>query len=235
MSSFRKKYQPQFESPSKGDEPPVLSPPVTGAKMSEAVESKPLEMPKTQSPADAAASSAIKDRLAEMERADQLTRQQQPPQPEPQPQPEMPAAVAKFLAENPRYSDPNDAIAQGEIYVATLKCNRDGKNWNDDDFVPHLQRHLGIAPATNGQAESRPPAPAPRYEAPPREPMRASPRQQYSAPVSAPPTREPPLMATGKPRSYRAPLTEAELEVARSCGQDNGISPEEYMRQKERM
>src|SRR5262249_12854022 len=126
------------------------------------------------------------------------------------------------------------------IYVATLKCNRDGKSWNDDDFVPHLERYLGIAPATNGQAESRPtPQQAnttrASYSAPPREPMRAPPRQQYSAPVAAPPTREPPSMATGRSPRYRAPLSEAGLEVARSCCHDNGITPEEYMRQKEKM
>src|SRR5262245_35942297 len=85
----------------------------------------------------------------------QHQRQQQPP-PQPQQQ-EVPAAVAKFLAENPRFMDPNDAVSQAEIYTATLKANRDGLSWTDDNFIPSIERHLGWRLATNGHAETKPP------------------------------------------------------------------------------
>src|SRR5262249_39712114 len=138
----------------------------------------------------------------EMERAESLQRQQQPPpqrasEPQQQ-QPAMPAHVQEWLSRHPQYTDPNDQIAQAEINLATMKCVRDGLNWNDDNYIPSIERHLGIG---NAQAykTSIPNeniiAPSPRHEAPPREPMRAPPRpqqQQRSAPpVSAPPMRLP--------------------------------------------
>src|SRR5262249_55918214 len=151
------------------------SPPeVTAAELPPAVEPKPPEPIATQSPADAASSSAIKDRLEEMVRAEGLQQRQPPqPQPSPQPQPEMPAAVARWLAEHPQYTDPNDQIAQAEIYTATLKAGRDGLTWNDDNFIPTIERHLGIAPRTNGaevravQRESTDTAERPRSTAAP--------------------------------------------------------------------
>src|SRR5262245_5319601 len=131
MASLRKKYQQ--EGPR--DEPPVSSPPeVTAAELPPlaADAGKPPEMPASEAPVEVAARNALKARLAEMQNAETITReamqQQQPPQAAepPQQQPEIPAAVAKFLAEHPQYTDPNDHIAQAEIYTATLKCNRDG-------------------------------------------------------------------------------------------------------------
>jgi hypothetical protein len=56
-------------------------------------------------------------------------------------------------------------------------------------------------------------------------------RQQYSGPaVSAPPHRDVPSMGTGRPQSFRAPLTQAEKEIARVSGGE-----EEYQRNKERL
>src|SRR5262249_3584528 len=157
---------------------------------------------------------------------------QQPPQhaEPPQQQPEIPAAVAKFLAENPRYADPDDAISQAEIYTATLKCNRDGLNWNDDDFIPAIERHLGLRPAaTNGHSDhlkskttinNRQPPPTPRPEKPRRHPaVRPS-----AGPVSAPQTRQVPSMSTGRAPSYLAPLPKDKLEIAAASGQ----TPEQY-------
>src|SRR5215468_2969861 len=73
MASLRKKYQQSYvESPGK-DEPPVLPPPATGAKMPEpATDAGPPELPETKSPADHAAESALRKRLQEMERAEAL-------------------------------------------------------------------------------------------------------------------------------------------------------------------
>src|SRR5262249_1615280 len=160
MSSLRKRYQSQFASPERDSEAPVTTaPPTQAAAPPPAVEPKPEEPApeiETKSPADAAAASAIKQRIAEMERAEQLSRQaQQPPQQsqaqQPQ-QPEMPAHIHEWLLRHPKYLDPRDPIAQGEIHVATLKCLRDGLKWTDDNFLPAIERHLGLTstPTTNG-------------------------------------------------------------------------------------
>src|SRR5262249_205389 len=163
---------------------------------------------------------AIKDRLGEMERAAKLA--QQPPQPpqqsqhaEPQQQ-EMPAAVAEWLSRHPEYMDPTDPIAQAEIYTATLKASRDGLTWNDDNFLPAIERHRGLS---NGNAETKPtphpPSHAPaRQAAPPQQPA----RQMVGPAVSAPPSRDVPSYSTGRSPRYRAPLNKDELEVAAASG-----------------
>ena len=208
MASLRKKYSSHIES---NTDAPVTSP--LAAEPSPAAEPRPIEPVETKSPADAAASSAIQQRLDEMNRAEQLARQQ-PQQTQraaepPQQQPEMPAAVAKWLAEHPEYTNPNDQIAQVEISLATMKAARDGLTWNDDDFLPSIERHLGLS---NGHAErhrdvgTMVPASKPPPSAPPRPTVERPPPQRMSIPVSAPPTREAPSMRTGRPVSYRAPL-----------------------------
>jgi len=230
MASLRKKYQPQFGSSSKDDGPPVLSPPQGGAARppDPVADAKPPEPMVESDPVRTAEQSALKARLAEMERAEQIARQpQQQPQHASEPQqqqPALPAHVQDWLSRHPQYTDPNDQIAQAEIYTATLKCSRDGKDWNDDDFIPHLERHLGLAPSGNGHVESKPPPSAPRN---------VEPRQQarMSVPVSAPPTRQVPSMRTGRAPTYRAPLTADEAEIARA----SGLTAEQYQMQKERM
>jgi hypothetical protein len=238
MASLRRKYQDRIEVDPRQDAPPVSAPPRAAELPEPAADAGKLpELPETtESPADVAAKNALRERLREMENAETLTRQaQQPPQhaeepPQEPQQPQMPAHIEKWLAANPRYADPTDQIAQTELYLATLKCTRDGKSWEQPDFTDHIERHLGLRPQPqpngNGQVESRPTAnyaPAPRNEVPPRRPM--------AAPVSAPPSREPASMATGRPPSRRAPLTAAELEAA----QFSGVSPERYAQEKEKM
>jgi hypothetical protein len=236
VASLRKRYQPQLGIPTRDDEPPVTSPPeVSGARLPEPVvdAGPPPEMLETKSPADVAASTALKARLAEMDRAEELARQQ-PQQPkhasEPQQQqPEMPAAVAEWLSRHPQYTDPNDRIAQAEIGLATMKCTRDGLTWNDDDFLPSIERHLGMRqqPQPNGNG-------VPKQNAASARPMtvdRPAPQRMSAPPVSAPPTREVPSYSTGRSPRYRAPLTKDELEIAAASGQ----TPEQYQAQKERM
>src|SRR5262245_58085448 len=238
MASVRRKYQSQLAAK---DESPVASTPQVAAEpppvAADATPPPPIE---TKSPAEEAGKAALRQRLQEMERAEEINRedvhQQQQPQQQQQP-PAMPAAVEKWLIEHPEYTDPNDHVAQAEIYTATLKCSRDGKDWDQPDFIPTLERHLGIAPAGNGRVESKPtvqrvndaeqrhsapPPPAPRASTPP-------PRQ--SVPMSAPPTRDVPSMTTGRAHSHRAPLTADELQIAASSGQ----TPEQYQQQKERL
>jgi len=230
MASLRKRYQGRVETSPRQDGPPVSTPPVKAAEPPPAVEPKPPEMPETESPVDAAAKNALRERLREMESAEALSRrqpqQQQPQHAEPeapqQQQQEMPPRVQEWLSRHPQYMDPNDQIAQAEIYTATLKCNRDGKSWDQPDFIPTLERHLGIAPRTNGQSQHRPPAPR-------SEPVRQ--QQRSNVPMSAPPTRGAPSMSTGRPASRRAPLTPEQIDAARF----SGISVEEYERQLRRM
>src|SRR5262249_29898754 len=112
-----------------------------------------------------------------------------------------------------------------------VKCMRDGKTWNDSDFIPTIERHLGIAPRSNGHAqqprpiESRPqPQPQPRSEAPIRQ-------QRRAIPVSAPPTRDVPSLPTGRPTGGPVRLTPQQFEAAKF----SGISPEEYARQLQKM
>src|SRR5215470_4655632 len=140
MASLRKRYQGRVETSPRHDGPPVTAPPTGAAKLPDAVaDSKPPpEMPEAESPVDAAAKNALRERLREMESAEALNRRQpqqqpqyaaEPQQQQPQ-QPTMPAHVATWLAEHPQYTDPNDAVAQAEIHLATVKCMRDGKTWN---------------------------------------------------------------------------------------------------------
>jgi hypothetical protein len=215
--------------------PPVSVPPTEAAKLPEPVaDSKPPEPMVESSAADEAGKAALKQRLQEMERAEQLTRQapqhpQHATEPQQQQPPAMPAHVEKWLAEHPCYMDPNDQVAQAEIYTATLKCSRDGKSWDQPDFIPTLERHLGIAPRTNGQTQHRPAPPVSAPSAPRSEPVRQ--QQRSAAPVSAPPTRDVPSMSTGRAASRPTQLTADQLEMARA----SGITAEEYQRQLEKM
>jgi hypothetical protein len=225
MASLRKKYADHVEvGAPRQDEPPVSVPPAGATKPPDepAVDVKlPPEIPEAkESPADAAAKHTLRERLREMETAETLNRQaQQQPQyaaePQQQPQqpqqPAVPAHVEKWLAAHPQYLDPNDHVAQAEIHLATVKCMRDGKTWDDADFLPTIERHLGLRqqlqPQSNGNRVQQP-APAPR----------PVPVRQHSAPVSAPPTREAPSMTTGRMPSAPVRLTAEQKELCRSLG-----------------
>src|SRR5262245_38332334 len=234
MASLRKKYQPQFGSPTKDDEPPVMPPPVTGAKMPEpAVDATPPELPEAKSAADQAADESLRKRLAEMERAESLQREQQQPhfaeEPQESQQPQDPLAllpprVQRWYREHPELATDPERAAQVQY------CHHVARRETGGEFTdPYFDRmEAMLFGATNGRAESRPsPAPStPRQVEPPRQPA-----ARMSAPVSAPPTREVPSMSTGRSPGYRAPLSKDELEIAAACGQ----TPEQYQAQKERM
>jgi hypothetical protein len=206
-------------------------------------EDKPPEKPaETKSPADEAADDALRQRLAEMTRAEGLQREAiqqgqhrlatEPPQQPQQPQ-AMPAHVQEWLNKHPQYF--NDPIAQAELNVATMKCVRDGLTWNDDNFIPTIERHLGFRQQPQPQQQQRQPQPNGNGHAPAAPARNGAPvRQQrlaMSAPVSAPPTRDAPSMSTGRPSSHLPALTEAEAEIARN----SGLSLQEYQQQKEKM
>src|SRR5262245_29270749 len=197
------------------------------------VETKPLEPIDVESPVEKAAQNALKQRIEEMERAEQLTRESSAPQPPPEasppPQqqaPQVPAAVQKFLSDNPQYL--RDAVAQAELNLATQRCVRDGLTWTDDNFIPTVERYLRLASdanhrRANGGSVEAEPRQAPQLQ-------RQAPALRSSIPYSAPPTREAPSLSTGRSLSRPGPLTAEEREVARSCG----LTDEQYSAQKER-
>src|SRR5262245_37744378 len=99
MASLRKRYRPNLESPIAGNEPPVQSPPaVTAAELPPPVEPKPIEQLESD-PVRDSEQSAIRQRLAEMKKAEQLVQQgaaqhqQRPASEPPQQQPSIPGHV----------------------------------------------------------------------------------------------------------------------------------------------
>jgi hypothetical protein len=198
---------------------------------------QPEPIEKTESAADAAAKSALRQRLAEMERAEQFTRQspQQAQQPlanePPQQQPQsIPPNVQEWVNAHPDYF--KDPVKAAELQLAAAKCARAGLNWDHADFVPTVERYLGLASAGNGHAQERPAEIERPPAAPVQRPAPVQRRQQYSGPpVSAPPTREAPSMATGRPVSARRPLTPEQREAARF----SGVSEQKYQEQLEQM
>ena len=235
MASLRKRSHSDNDAP--------VSTPPRAAEPAPTQPPAPLpEQMKTTSPAEEAGKSAIQQRLAEMQTAQRQQPQQQvatePVAIEAEPQQAgVPPHIEKWLAANPRYMNESDAVAQAEIHLAAQKCIRDGLAWDQEAFIPALERYLGMRPATNGAAQPTPDqgreqpyrSPEVTYQAPP---TRTAPvRQQTSVAYSAPPTREPPSMVTGRQRSYRAPLTADELNIARQSGQ----TPEQYQAAKEEL
>ena len=244
MASIRKRYAERIEAGPRHDGPPVTAPPTSAAKLPDPVaDSKPPEMPATESPADVAAKDAIalQLRLKEMERAEQLNRQpqQQPPPQAAEPQQQQPQAptledhiahlpprVQGWYRKHPELATDPERAAQVQ-YCHHVARRETGQEFTDPYF-DRMESMLGLVPATNGQTQHRPsPAPAapPRYESPPV-------RQQRSAvPVSAPPTRDVPSMATGRLTGGPVRLTPQQFEAAKF----SGISPEEYARQLQKM
>jgi hypothetical protein len=252
MASFRKKYSLHIESPSK-DAPTVASTPVTAASPPPAAEpQKSLEelAPQKASPSDEATNLAIKARLAEMERAETLQQRgavqhyerslaAEPPPPEPPVDPmeaaiaDLPERAQRWYRSHPEFlTDPEKAA---KIQYCHHVAAREVGGQFTDLYFDRMESLLGFRqqqqpkPSSNGHA-----APAAPRNPPPAAPARngAPARQQYTGPsVSAPPTREVPSFASGRPTSRRAPLSENELQIAKN----SGISPEEYQLQKQKM
>jgi hypothetical protein len=195
MVSYRKKYSPQVEShPARDDDAPVAaSPRPSAAAPPPAVEHPDPPALEERPPEETAAKNAIQERLAEMREAEQHAHESvhapHAPEPQRQQQPEMPASVQKWLAEHPQYMNPNDPIAAAEINLAAMKCVREGLTWDDDKFLPSMERHLGIAPSNGKHLPASEPASPPRAPMPaPRQP--APQRFASGQPPAAPPSRE---------------------------------------------
>jgi hypothetical protein len=238
MSSIRKKYRP--ENADTQDAPVQTAPGVAPSAESSppAADAAPLpEQPgKEPDAVKQAEQNAIAQRIAEMDRAEGLVREhvQRQPQfaterPKPQQAPPMPAHVQAWIDAHPEYF--NDHVKHAELALATAKCTRDGLGWDHAEFVPTVERHLGLRQEArpNGNGHDRSPAmPAPAAR---RNPSR---QQHYggpTVPVSAPPSNNPPSWSSGRPSNSHAPLTQAEREIAAA----SGVSEDVYLEQRNRM
>jgi hypothetical protein len=250
MASLRKKHSHMDAAAAKEDAPILPQPQGSAAQLPPVADNlKPPEpIASEPSPVEQAALSAIKEhlaeqqpqsldrrasppdlseRLAQVERAEQLARQQAEPEPQQRAAPQIPARVQKWLADKLPYF--RDAVGQAELNLATTKCVRDGIKWTDDNFIPTMERHLGMnGHKANGPVEDRP-RPTPPPAAPARQQQVPVPRQ--AVPMSAPVTRDSPSMSTGRPIGRYGPLTQSELEVAQACGQ----TPQEYAEKRDQL
>jgi hypothetical protein len=137
---------------------------------------------------------------------------------------QLPERAKTWLREHPEYiTDPSKNATIISLHDVA-KRQAGGSEWTDEYFTK-MENLLGINPRVQSNRDNQSVRAAPRNSAPVR-------RQQYSGPpVSAPISREPPSMTTGRPQSFRAPLTRAEVEIARAAG----ITDAEYQRGKERV
>jgi hypothetical protein len=237
MASFRRKYQ--VEHPANDGLPVTTVPNEIAAQSPPVVDApKPPEQPEESSPVKeaehAAIQSELKKRLQEMENAEAFQREAvshpqfaaEPQEPQ-QPTTEeiiaasgLPERAKHWLRQYPEYvSDPiKNAQMQKMHNVAEYQA---GSEFTERYF-DRMEILLGLR---------QEPTPAPVVA--PTAPRNSAPvqKQQYAAPVSAPPTRDVPSMTTGKSRSFRQPLTADELHIAQQCGQ----TPEQYQEQKEKM
>jgi len=228
MVSARRKYPGVADHTTE----PVTTAPVSEvAKAPDAVETpqpaKPLE-PKP-SPAEAAASSAIKQRLEEAQRAQHLVQERaaqyaaepEAPQMDERDQFEaaiqhLPPRVQTWYRNDPSWlTDPERAACITYAHHVSL---RETGSVGSDDYYRRMESLMGLRDAS--------PEPTP-------ERSRASepaPRQYSGAPVSAPPSRESHSMATGRPVD-RVSLSHEEAALAKSLG----LTSQQYLDGKARM
>jgi hypothetical protein len=247
MSSLRKRYSPVS---AERDSLPVAATPVAAAEPPPAAEApKPLEeLAPEKSPSDEAANNAIKARLAEMNRAETLQRapavqhfersvESRPAEPAADPVEAaiatLPPRVQGWYRNNPSLLINPEQVAR--VQYAHWVAKRETGEELTDKYFDRMEAFLGLRqnapkPATNGH--SAPAAPRTAPAAAPRNPTPMRQQQQRPGPsVSAPPTREVPSMASGRPVGRRVPLTADEIQIAAN----SGISQEEYATQKEKM
>ena len=251
MASLRKKYQNVEVPAADNNAPAVASAPVEAAVPPPAAETKAPEKPTESNPVDEAAKSALKARLDEMTRAEGLQREFQQGQhrlaTEPPQQPQQPPTAEQIIAnanipdrakhwlrQHPEYiTDPakNNTL----IALHDVAKRMSGEEFSDYYFK-QLDHLLGFGQQPQPQRPQPQPNGAPSHAngyAPARNGA-TQPRQQQrpsGIPVSAPPTRDAPSMSTGRASYHRAPLTEAQAEIARN----SGLSLDEYREQLEKM
>jgi hypothetical protein len=213
VASLRKRYQERFQD--RRDDGPTASTPQAAAELPPTANApKPAEP--LQIETNAADQAALRSRIAEIERAEELARQSVPQQQRPQPETQQtaPAHVQAWVNAHPRYV--NDPVGQAELQLAATKTHREGLDWSHPNFLEAIERHLGLRQA-NGSTPNHQATPTPAAPPRPRPP-------QLSPPVSAPPTRDTPSWTTGRPQGTPMQLSEEQRQLARTLG----ISDEEY-------
>jgi hypothetical protein len=210
------------------------------AETAAAVTATPDEQSETKpSQAQEAAGAAIRERLAEAERATRITppNPQQAPQPAIEERPQQPTAediISKsglperaqcWLREHSDYvTDP--VKNQTLIALHSVAVRQSGAEWTDGYFA-RMDELLGHKQA---------PRPQPRPQA--NNNQRVQQQAHRGAPLSAPPSREVMSMSSGRPLSYRSPLTKDEQEIALACrlpGQSAEAALQQYQHSKEQL
>jgi hypothetical protein len=238
--ALRKRYKDRIESPDK-DGPPVSTPPKPEvsamAKAGDVPTSpapdapKPPEQSATEpSPAEQAGHTEMLKRLREMEKAETLqseATERQRPQLAAEPQPAkdiiansgLPQQVQDWLRQQAAVG--RNYISDPLLNAKLQKLHHVAEYQAGETFTPAYLDKLDILLGHKQEqpTPTRNAAPAPQQQ------------RRVAPPVSAPVHREPQSFSSGKPVSYRAPLTQAERDVANGVG----ISAEEYSRQKEKM
>jgi hypothetical protein len=255
MASFRKRYQ-DLQSPTDRSAPAVAATPQVAAEPPPPAEApKPTEDLTTEkpSPAEQAAQNALKQRIAEMDRAESLQSEAvqhhqrlaaEPQQPQQQ-QPTVEEVVANlperakrwYKAQPELFTNPEGAA---RIQYAHCVAKRETGEELTEKYFDRMDHLLGF----RQQQPPAQPKPAPTQEnkvnghAPvsaPAAPRNAAPVRQQHRPagpsVSAPPTRTAPSMTTGRPVNSHPQLTAEQLALAESLK----ISPQEYALQLEKM
>jgi hypothetical protein len=231
MASLRKRYQSRVEGLSDKDAP-VTSTPVQAAEPPPVSDApKPVEPLEKDDPAEDAAASALKRRLREMEDAERLVKvaHQEPrmagdPQQDP---------LEAFLASIPKAASDwlrahSEYMHDPEKNAALQHCHWNAKRETGEEFTPKyiasLERHLGLRREPTraeilAHLERTTNAHVTRSSH-----TTASPPPVRTAPVSAPPHRDPPSMSSGRPASTPLHLTQEQRELARSLG----LTDEQY-------
>jgi hypothetical protein len=228
MVSARRKYPGVADHTTE----PVTTAPVSEvAKAPDAVEApQPVEeLEPKPSPAEAAASSAIQQRLEETKRAQHLVREQAaqyaaepetPPQMDERDQFEaaiqhLPPRIQTWYRNDPSWlTDPERNARLNYVHHVAV---RETGGVGTPEYFDRMEHMMGLrekSPEPSPE-RSRTSAPAPR---------------QQSAPVSAPPSRESASMSTGRPVG-RVSLTREESDLARSLG----LTSQQYLDGKARM
>jgi hypothetical protein len=257
MASFRKRYQ-DLQSPTDKSTPAVAATPQVAAEPPPPADTaKPTEdlTAEKPSPAEQAAQNALKQRIAEMDRAEGLQREvvnhqqrlaaePQQPQPQQQQQPTMEEVVASlperarrwFKARPELFTEPEGAA---RIQYAHWVAKRETGEELTDRYFDRMDHLLGFRQQQQPQATKTAPTQENKVNghavSAPAAPRDAAPvRQQQQRPgpsVSAPPTRTAPSMTTGRPVNHQPQLTAEQLALAESLK----ISPQEYALQLEKM
>jgi hypothetical protein len=231
MVSARRKYPGVADHTTE----PVTTAPVSEvAKAPDAVETpQPVEeLEPKPSPAEAAASSAIKQRLEEAQRAAELVKQQaqQPPPQQFAAEPEtpqmderdqfeaaiqhLPPRIQTWYRNDPSWlTDPERNAHLNYVHHVAV---RETGGVGTPEYFDRMEHMMGLRDAS--------PEPSP-------ERSRASePARQHSAPVSAPPSRESASLSTGRPVG-RISLSREEADLAKSLG----LTSQQYLDGKARM